>query len=214
MYGPNPDDKYPMKGFHQVGFLKNFISNPNISVGNYTYYDNPGGPEKFETDNVLYHFPFIGDKLIIGKFCAIGKDVKFIMNGANHKMNGFSAYPFQIFGNGWDKFTPPLHEFPYKGNTVLENDVWLGYDCQIMPGIKIGNGAIIASKAVVAHDVDAYTVVAGNPARQIKKRFPDDIVDELLKIAWWNWDIKLVSENLDAIMNSDIERLKAIQISL
>lgn len=113
MFGPNPNDKEPMKGFPQVGYLKNFIKSENIIVGDYTYYDEPDGPENFE-NNVLYHFPFIGDKLIIGKFCAIAKNVKFIMNGANHKVSGFSTYPFQIFGNGWDKVMPKKVNYPIK----------------------------------------------------------------------------------------------------
>ena len=122
MNGPNPNDKEPMKGFPQVGFLKNYISRPNIEVGDYTYYDDPDGPGNFE-NNVLYHFSFIGDKLKIGKFCAIAKGVKFIMNGANHKMSGFSTYPFYIFGQGWEKSLPTAGELPYKGDTVIGNDV-------------------------------------------------------------------------------------------
>lgn len=117
MFGPDTNNKFPMEGFSQVGYLKNFITNENIEVGDYTYYDDPEGPEKFEK-NVLYHFPFIGDKLIVGKFCAIAKDVKFIMNGANHKMSGHSTYPFYIFGNGWEKAFPKKEELPYKGDTA------------------------------------------------------------------------------------------------
>ncbi|EMV0255810.1 CatB-related O-acetyltransferase, partial [Vibrio cholerae] len=170
MYGPNPNDKEPMKGFPQVGYLKNYIKSPNIEVGDYTYYDDPNGPENFES-NVLYHFPFIGDKLKIGKFCAIAKDVKFIMNGANHSMSGFSTYPFFIFGNGWETSAPQVGELPYKGDTVIGNDVWLGYESTIMPGIKIGDGAIVASKSVVTQDVPPYSIVGGNPAKVLKHRF-------------------------------------------
>ena len=127
MTGPDPRTRHPMEGFPQVAFLRNVITRPNIIVGDYTYYDDPDGVERFE-QNVLYHFPFVGDKLIIGKFCALAKDVKFVMNGANHLMSGFSTYPFQIFGNGWERVMPPMDAFPRKGDTIVGNDVWIGYD--------------------------------------------------------------------------------------
>ncbi|WP_369759653.1 Vat family streptogramin A O-acetyltransferase [Thiomicrorhabdus sp. Kp2] len=205
--GPNPEDKEPMKGFPQVGYLKNYISSKNIVVGDYTYYDDPEGPERFES-NVLYHFPFIGDKLLIGKFCAIAKDVKFIMNGANHKISGFSTYPFQIFGNGWEKVMPKEGDLPHKGDTEIGNDVWIGYEATIMPGIKIGNGAIIASKSVVVSDVPSYCVVGGNPAKVIKYRFDESTINELLEIAWWDWSEEKITENLEAIVGSDLVALR------
>lgn len=207
MHGPNPNNKHPMAGFPQVGFLKNFITRDNIQVGDYTYYDDPEGPEHFE-NNVLYHFPFIGDKLIIGKFCAIAKGAKFIMNGANHKMSGFSTYPFQIFANGWEKVTPAFDQLPFKGDTIIGHDVWIGYDATIMPGVKIGNGAIIASKSVVTQDIPAYAIFGGNPAKQIKLRFEPQIIAELQTIAWWDWPIQYLTEHLTAITQSDIEALK------
>jgi len=214
MFGPDPLEKYPMKGFPQVGFIKNFITKPNIIVGDYSYYDDLNGPENFENQNVLYHYPFMGDKLIIGKFCAIAKDVKFIMNGANHKISGLSSYPFSIFSNGWEKVIPKSGELPYKGDTVIGNDVWIGYDSLIMPGVKIGDGAIIASRSVVIKDVEPYTVVGGNPAKEIKKRFSDDIVDRLLKIAWWNWSKEKITNNLEVIISSDIDELETLAQSL
>lgn len=207
MFGPNPDDKEPMKGFPQVGYLKNFITRDNILVGDYTYYDDPDGPENFEK-NVLYHFPFIGDKLIIGKFCAIAKDVKFIMNGANHKVSGFSTYPFQIFGNGWEKAAPKEGELPFKGDTEIGSDVWIGYDATIMPGVKIGHGAVIASKSVVTKDVPAYSVVGGNPAVHIKNRFEQPVIDQLLQIAWWDWSAEKITANLEAIVGCDLPALQ------
>jgi virginiamycin A acetyltransferase len=209
MYGPNPNEKEPMKGFPQVGYLKNFITKRNIIVGDYTYYDDPNGVENFEK-NVLYHFPFIGDKLIIGKFCAIAKDVKFIMNGANHKTSGFSTYPFFIFANGWEKVMPKEGELPFKGDTVIGNDVWIGYEATIMPGVKIGSGAIIASKSVVTKDVPPYAVVGGNPAQIMKMRFDEETIQKLLKIAWWEWSAKKITENLDTITNADIRLLKEV----
>ena len=195
-----------MEGFPQVGFLKNYITSINIEVGDYTYYDDPDGPENFEK-NVLYHFDFIGDRLIIGKFCAIAKDVTFIMNGANHQTSGFSIYPFFIFGNGWEKFVPKSNDLPFKGNTEIGHDVWIGYNATIMPGVKIGSGAIIASKSVVTCDVPAYSVVGGNPAIVIKTRFDDKTINTLLDIAWWDWSNEKITAHLDAITQCDIKAL-------
>ena len=210
MYGANPDEKHPMKGFPQICFIKNTVSNPNIIIGDYTYYDDLEDSENFER-NVLYHFPFIGDKLIIGKFCALATGVKFIMNGANHKISGFSSYPFQIFGNGWEKVTPQDGELPNKGDTVIGNDVWIGYEAVIMPGVKIGDGAIIASKSVIIKNVAPYTIVGGNPAKEIRKRFADEVIETLLEIAWWNWDIEKITRNLEKIVGGDIEALESCE---
>jgi len=209
LYGPDPNDKHPMKGFPQVCFIKNTVDNPNIVIGDYTYYDDPDDSENFER-NVLYHFPFIGDKLIIGKFCAIARGVRFIMNGANHKLSGISTYPFQIFGAGWEKVMPDMKDLPYKGDTVIENDVWIGYEALIMPGVRIGNGAIVSSRAVVTRDVPAYTVVGGNPATPIRKRFPDDATAKLEAVAWWNWPIEKITRHLDVIVAGDVDALVAL----
>lgn len=206
MYGPDPSNTHPMKGFPQVCFIKNTVTNPNIIVGDFTYYDDPEDSENFER-NVLYHFPFIGDKLIIGKFCAIAKGVQFIMNGANHKLSGFSTFPFYIFGNGWEKAMPQADDLPYKGDTIIGNDVWIGYKALIMPGVKIGNGAIISSRSVVTSDVPAYAVVGGNPANVIKKRFTDETIAMLEKLAWWDWPVEKITQNLTAIMSSNLEAL-------
>jgi len=207
MFGPNPEDKYPMAGFPQVGFLKNFIQSDRILIGDYTYYDDPEGPENFER-NVLYHYPFTGDRLVIGKYCAIAKNVRFIMNGANHKTSGFSTYPFGIFGNGWEPAIPEKGALPYKGDTVIGNDVWLGYDTLIMPGVRIGHGAIIASRSVVVSRVAPYAVVAGNPATELMRRFPEDVILRLLKLAWWDWPVEKVTRRLPLIVGGDIEALE------
>jgi len=201
--GASPDTKHPMEGFPQICFIKNTVSNPNIVIGDYTYYDDPENSEDFERC-VLYHFPFIGDRLIIGKFCAIARGVKFIMNGANHKMDGFSSYPFYIFGNGWEKVAPNDGELPYKGDTIIGNDVWIGHETTFMPGVKVGDGAIIAAKSVVVGDVPAYAVMGGNPAKCIRQRFDDDVVESLLALAWWNWDIEKITRNLAHIVAADI----------
>lgn len=211
MNGPNPNDREPMRGFPQVGYLKNFITKENIIIGDYTYYDDPEGVERFEK-NVLYHFPFIGDKLIIGKFCAIAKDVKFIMNGANHKIDAISTYPFFIFGNGWEVATPKEGEFPYKGDTIVGNDVWIGYEATIMPGVKIGDGAIIAAKSVVTKDIPPYSIVAGNPAVVKKMRFSEAEIDTLLEIKWWDWPIEKITENLKSITSGDVDELRLTRL--
>ena len=210
MHGPSPDNPQPMAGFPQVCYLKNIVTNPNIVVGDYTYYDDPEDTGNFER-NVLYHFPFIGDKLIIGKFCALARGVKFIMNGANHKMSGISTYPFQIFGNGWEKVTPADGELPYKGDTVIGNDVWIGYDVLIMPGVKIGDGAIISSRATVVADVAPYTVVGGNPAKVIRERFPAETAAALQAIAWWDWPIEHITEHLALIAGADVTALERVR---
>lgn len=207
MQYPDAKNPHPIQGFPQVCFIKNTVTNPNIIIGDYTYYDDLEDSENFER-NVLYHYPFIGDKLIIGKFCALATGVKFIMNGANHQMSGFSTYPFNIFGSGWERVTPKPEELPFKGDTVIGNDVWIGYEAVIMPGVKIGDGAIIAAKSVVVKDVPPYTIVGGNPASLLRQRFPDKIIDALLEIAWWNWDIEKITRNLEKIVGADIEALK------
>ncbi len=195
-----------MEGFRQICFIKNTVTNPNIVIGDYTYYDDPEDSENFER-NVLYHFPFIGDKLILGRFCAIARNPKFIMNGANHKLDGFSTYPFYIFGNGWEKAAPEAGQLPYKGDTVIGNDVWIGYEATIMPGVKIGDGAIVAAKSVVVSDVEPYTIVGGNPAKCVRQRFDEETVRSLLQIAWWNWNIEKITHNLDKIAAADIAAL-------
>ncbi|KAI9133012.1 Vat family streptogramin A O-acetyltransferase [Acaryochloris sp. CCMEE 5410] len=205
---PDPTVVHPMAGFPQICFIKNTVTNPNIVIGDYTYYDDPVDSENFER-NVLYHFPFVGDKLIIGKFCALSRGIRFIMNGANHKMSGFSTFPFEIFGKDWQRITPQGNEYPYKGDTIIGHDVWIGYEAVIMPGIKIGDGAIVAAQSVVTKDVPPYTIVGGNPATVIRQRFPDSVVQALLGIAWWNWDIETITANLEKIVGADIDVLRA-----
>jgi len=199
-----------MPGFPKICFIKNTVYNPNIIIGDYTYYDDPEDSENFER-NVLYHFPFVGDRLIIGKFCALARGLKFIMNGANHAMNGFSTYPFSIFGNGWERVDPSPEELPYKGDTIVGHDVWIGYEAVIMPGVKIGDGAIVAAKSVVVGDVPPYSIVGGNPAKLIRQRFNDQVIAALLDIAWWHWDIEKITRNLEKIVGADIEALRCCQ---
>lgn len=147
-FGPDKNEKYPLNGQKRLCFLKNIITNPNIIVGDYTYYDDFEDALNFEK-NVKYHYDFIGDKLIIGKFCMIAPGVTFIMNGANHQLNGITTYPFSLFGNGWERVMPTIEDLPIKGDIVVGNDVWIGSNVTIMPGIHIGNGAIIAINSTV-----------------------------------------------------------------
>ena len=202
---PDPNNIFPNPNIKSMVFLKKVIKNPNIMVGDYTYYDDPN-PQDFEK-NVLYHYPFYGDKLIIGKFCAIAPGVKFIMNGANHQMKGVSTYPFSLMGHGWEKVMPNLNELPNKGDTVVGNDVWIGYEAFILPGVHIGDGAIIAAKSVVVKDVAPYTIVGGNPAKVIRTRFDEPSVRKLLKIQWWNWNVEKITENLSLITTGNVKDL-------
>ena len=208
-HGPNPTDKYPIKGNNVVQFIKNTTTRPNIIVGDYSYYDARNG-ESFE-DQVLYHYEFFGDQLVIGKFCAIAPGVTFIMNGANHRMDGFSTYPFNIFGEGWEKHTPTLNQLPFKGDTIIGNDVWVGMDTVIMPGVNIGDGAIVAAKSVITKDVEPYAIVGGNPAQKIKERFPEQIINKLLEIRWWDLTIEIISDHIDVIVNGEIEKLEKLK---
>ena len=195
-----------MEGFPQVCFIKNIETAENVIVGDYTYYDDPEGAENFNR-NILYHFPFVGDKLVIGKFCAIARRTTFIMNGANHITSGISTYPFYIFGNGWNDNPPAADAFPHKGDTIIENDVWIGYESTIMPGVNIGNGAIVATKSVVTSNVRPYAIVGGNPARELRRRFTDEDIEKLEKIAWWDWSADKITRNIDRIIYGDIRAL-------
>lgn len=204
-FGPSPNIPNPLPQQSRLAYLKPIIRNPNIVVGDYTYYDDPDGVENFER-NVLYHFDFQGDKLIIGKFCAIAAQTKFIMNGGNHRTDWFTTYPFPVFGQGWEVAMPDA--WPDKGDTVIGNDVWIGYGVLIMPGIHIGDGAIIASASVVTRDVEPYSIVGGNPASEIRKRFDDATIQELLRLQWWNWDIEKITRNVKAICSADLDMLR------
>lgn len=209
LYGPDPANPFPRQGIDRLAMLKPFVKNPNIVVGEYTYYGDPEGPEGFES-NVLYHYDFIGDKLEIGKFCAIATGVQFIMNGANHKLDGFTTYPFGIFGSGWEAGIPSLESLPLKGDTIVGNDVWIGHRAVIMPGVKIDDGAIIGAYAVVTKDVPPYSIVGGNPAKLIRKRFDDETIELLLQLQWWNWDAKTITKHIPLLIGSDKEQLRKL----
>jgi virginiamycin A acetyltransferase len=204
---PNKDIKFPLENYDKLCFLKNIIKNSNIIIGDYTYYDDFENVKNFEK-NVKYHFDFIGDKLIIGKFCMIASDVKFIMNGANHLTKSISSYPFAIFGEDW-KDAMEGKQYPTKGDTEIGNDVWIGFNSTIMPGVKIGDGAIIATNSTVTKNVEPYSIVGGNPAKEIKKRFSKEQIEKLLEIKWWNWEIEKITKNIQNLTGENFEDLKS-----
>ena len=208
--GPNPDKIYPNEKIKQICYIKNVIKSTNIQVGDYTYYDDVDGAEDFEK-HVTHHYDFIGDKLIIGRFCAIAKGIEFIMNGANHRMNSVTTYPFNIMGNGWEKSMPSMEDLPFKGDTIIGNDVWIGQNVTVMPGVHICDGSIIAANSVVTKNIPAYHIAGGNPAKIIKKRFNDNLIQYLLDLKWWNWSAEKIFINLEILCSSDIERIKNIK---
>lgn len=208
MPGPDPAVRHPFNGEAHTVFLKSVITRPTISVGDYTYYHDPDHAADFENRNVLYHFDFVGDRLVIGRFCALATGCRFIMNGANHVTSGFSTYPFNIFSEDWAKgFDPASYAQGYRGDTTVGNDVWIGRDATILPGVAIADGAIVGACSVVSADVPAYAVVAGNPARIVRYRYPPQVVDALIEIAWWNWPAEKITRHLDAIRGKDLEEL-------
>ena len=201
--GPDKDAVFPLKDYNRLCFLKNVVKNPRIIVGDYTYYDDFEDVYNFEK-NVKYHFDFIGDKLIIGKFCMIASGVTFIMNGGNHLTETITSYPFAIFGNGWEQAMEGK-EYPTKGDTIIGNDVWIGYKATIMPGVHIGDGAVVAASSVVTKDVEPYAIVGGNPAREIKKRFSEDQIEKLLELKWWEWDIERITQNVKKLTGKNLD---------
>lgn len=206
---PNPSEIFPNQ-YHTSCFIKNVVKAPNIIIGDYTYYDDPVDPTGFEKNNVLFNWPEFGDRLIIGKFCSIASGTKFIMGPANHRISSVSTYPFAVFGGAWEEAAPPhMAQLPFKGDTVIGNDVWIGRESVIMPGVKIGDGAIIAAGSVVAKDVEPYHVVGGNPARFLKKRFDDELIALLLEWKWWDLPPEELVKALPLLCDPDLESVKA-----
>lgn len=199
---PNPDTVFPVPGIQTVTYIKPTIKNPNIIVGDFTYFSDTD----FEK-HVTHHYDFYGDRLIIGKFCQIAAGVNFIMNGANHQMNAVSTFPFYIF-DGWNKEVPPMSDMPVKGDTVIGNDVWIGQNVTILPGIHIGDGSIIGLNSVVGKDIPPYTIAAGNPAKNIRKRFDDELTELLEKFQWWNLDIGEINRLIPVLTSGDLEKVK------
>ena len=199
---PDPNEKYPIAGYEKEIYVKPTIKNPNITVGDFTYIADAD----FES-HVTHHYPWLGDKLIIGKFCQIGSGVEFMMNGANHQMNSVSTYPFFTMP-GFGAKSPKATDLPLKGDTVVGNDVWIGQNAVILPGVHIGDGAIIGADSVVGDDVAPYTIVAGNPAKTIRKRFDEDMISMLLTWRWWEKPIERIKELLPILTSGDIEAVR------
>lgn len=200
---------YPRPHDNQIVYLKNVIKNPNIIVGDYTIYnDFVNDPRDFEKNNVLYHYPINKDKLIIGKFCSIACGTKFMFTSGNHSLKSLSTYTFPIFFDEWNLDAKNITSaWDNKGDIVIGNDVWVGYEAVIMPGVKIGDGAIVGTRAVVTKDVPPYTIVGGVPARPIRKRFDDETIEKLLKIKWWDWDKEEIEKNISVIQSGEIDKL-------
>lgn len=199
---PNADTLFPVRGCKTVTYVKPTLKNPNIIVGDFTYF----GDTDFEK-HVTHHYGFYGDKLCIGKFCQIAAGVNFIMNGANHQMNAVSTFPFYIL-EGWEQPVPSMDQMPYKGDTVVGNDVWIGQNVTILPGVHIGDGAVIGANSVVGSDIAAYTVAAGNPARPIRKRFDEELTDLLLKLKWWDKSVEDINALIPVLTCGDLNKVK------
>lgn len=201
---------YPRTSDKQTVYLKNVISNPNIEVGDYTMYnDFVHDPTDFEKNNVLYHYPINKDKLKIGKFCSVACGAKFLFTSANHTMKSLSTYPFPIFFEEWGLAGKDIsNAWDNKGDIVIGNDVWIGYEAVILSGVTIGDGAIIGTRAVVTKDVPPYTIVGGVPAKPIRKRFDEQTIKTLEEISWWNWDDEKIRQSIQAIQNGDIATLE------
>lgn len=200
---PDPNTIHPIAGYDKEIYVKPTIKNENIVVGDFTYIAD----SNFES-HVTHHYPWLGDKLIIGKFCQIAAGVEFVMNGANHQMNAVSTFPFYTL-EGWNMDPPETEDLQLRGDTVIGNDVWIGQNATILPGVKIGNGAIIGANSVVGSDVEAYTIVAGNPARIIRKRFDDDLIKLMLEWKWWDYSIDEIDGFIPILTNSNLDEVKS-----
>ena len=199
---PNPNTIHPVAGYDKEIYVKPTIKNPNIIVGDFTYIAD----SEFES-HVTHHYDFIGDKLIIGKFCQIAAGVEFVMNGANHQMNAVSTFPFYTL-EGWDMKPPAASDMPFKGDTVIGNDVWIGQNATILPGVHIGDGAIIGANSVVASDVEPYSIVVGNPVKLIRYRFDGELTSLLLKFKWWDKPVEEINALIPLLTNGDLEAVK------
>lgn len=205
----NQTEIYPRSGDNQTVYLKSVITHQNIEVGDFTIYnDFVNDPRDFEKNNVLYHYPINRDRLIIGKFCSIACGAKFIFNCANHTLKSLSTYTFPLFFEEWDlPKSDVVSAWDNKGDIVIGNDVWIGYDAIIMAGVTIGDGAIIGTRAVVTKDVEPYSIVGGVPAKEIRKRFSTDIIARLQELQWWNWDADIIRNSIKAIQDGDLGSL-------
>ena len=204
------DKIYPRTGDRETVYLKNVIDNPNIQIGDYTIYnDFVHDLREFQKNNVLYHYPINKDRLIIGKFCSIACGAKFLFNSANHKMASLSTYTFPLFFEEWGLEKENVAQaWDQKGDIIIGNDVWIGYEAVILSGVTIGDGAVIGCRAVVTKDVPPYTIVGGVPAKPIRKRFDEETIKELQKIKWWDWPEEKIAGKIPAIQAGDLEELR------
>ena len=205
------DEKiYPRTGDKQTVYLKNVVTGANVEIGDYTMYnDFVNDPVDFERNNILYHYPVNNDRLIIGKFCSIACGAKFIFTSANHSLHSLSTYPFPIFFEEWGLDMHDVTQaWDNKGDIVIGNDVWIGFEAVILSGVKIGDGAIIGARALVTKDVEPYSVVGGVPAKQIRRRFTDEVVAGLQELRWWDWDAESIKRNIPAIVSGKIEDIR------
>lgn len=203
------DQIYPRSGDKNTVYLKHVVTNPNITIGDYTmYHDGINDPRLFEQNNVLYHYPINHDKLIIGKFCSIACGTKFLLNSANHSLRSLSTYPFPLFFEEWEQEPRNVTmSWDNKGDIVIGNDVWIGFEAVILAGVTIGDGAVIGTRAVVTKDVPPYAIVGGIPAKPIKKRFSEKTIKALLQIQWWDWPKEKIQKLIPAIQSGSIEQL-------
>ena len=206
-----PANIHPRTNDRFTVYLQHVVHNPNIQVGEYTmYHDFVSDPTQFEKNNVLYQYPINHDKLIIGKFCSIASGTTFIMGPANHRISSVTTYPFAVFGGAWAACAPPhLSQLPFKGDIVVGNDVWLGRNSVVLPGSRIGDGAIVAAHSVVSGVVEPYTLVGGNPARKIRRRFDEELTELLLAARWWDADPEELLHWIPILCSPDLEALRA-----
>ena len=201
---------YPRSQGHSTVYLQNVVDDPSISVGDYTIYDDfVNDPRDFQRNNVLYHYPINREQLVIGKFCSIACGAKFLFNSANHTLRSLSTYIFPVLFEEWGLDVARIPEaWDNRGDIVIGNDVWIGYDAVVLAGVTVGDGAIIAARAVVTKDVPPYTIVGGVPARPIRRRFSDSEIDQLLELKWWDWPEEKIARSIDVIQSGDLEGLK------
>ena len=199
---PNPNTINPIAGYYKEIYIKPTIKNKNIIVGDFSYIAD----SDFES-HVTHHYEWNNDKIIIGKFCQIASGVEFIMNGANHQMNAVSTFPFYTL-EGWEQNPPSQNDLPIKGDTIIGNDVWIAQNATILPGVHIGDGAIIGANSVVGSDIDPYTIVVGNPAKPIRKRFNEELIDIMEKLKWWDKSIEEINSLIPLLTSSDLDMVK------
>lgn len=202
---PDPDKVYPRSGDTATCYLKNVVTRPTIIVGDYSIYHDFEDPTAFERKNVLYHYPINDDRLVIGKFCSIACGAKFLMNGGNHSLSSLTTYPFPILGEEWRRDWPVSDAWDHKGDIIVGNDVWIGYEAAVLAGVRIGDGAIVAARSVVTRDVPPYAIVGGSPAKVIRRRFSDEVTELLQASRWWDWSVDRIREAAPLLSSGDFE---------